>query len=212
MKDAFTLRDVFETHVLIVTISRFNKITLSLRGCKSLQFPLNRIEFGNNVLADEGKALAFIQTFHAFPQLTPKIILISSATSRRILILAISELIRNRNCSLECLDITNDNDLDDNTTLHMAESLESNSTLSSLWVGNIPANRWDRIASLLCDTTIIASSFLSNYTLCRYGSRASNIPAKVQTSLAKKNYPIKMRVAGFKVVHNNFFNYFMPTH
>lgn len=154
-------------HIYCINISLqqnyFESLVLQIiaMALTSQRFLLNRVEFGNNVLADEGTALAFIQTFHAFPQLTSKIILFSSVTSRRTLILAISELIWHCSGSLEYLDIANDNNLDNDTRLHMAEFLESNSTLSSLWVSNIPPNRWDQIPSLLCDTIIIASTFLS---------------------------------------------------
>ncbi len=122
-------------------------------------------------------------------------------------IAAISELLRNQICSLErlCIDC-NGFYLDDELTSHITEALKSNNTTTTILadVVQLTSNGWDHLANLLCDTTSIDSTYLSNHTLSEFGSTASPPSNQLRLYCNMNNNANKQMVGRMKVIHHHF--------
>lgn len=122
-------------------------------------------------------------------------------------IAAISELLRHQICSLErlCIDC-NGIYLDDELTSHIAEALKRNNTTTTILadVVQLTSNGWDHLAKLLCDTTSIDSTYLSNHTFCEFGSTTSPPSNQVRLYFDMNNNADKQMVGRMKVIHHHF--------
>ena len=78
----------------------------------------------------------------------------------------LSTLLENQNLALRLLSIAR-NDIDDESAISFANVLSRNNTLETLYLDSsgITSEGWDAFAKVLCDTSSVNSTYLSNHTL-----------------------------------------------
>jgi len=110
--------------------------------------------------------------------------------------------------NLETLCVKNNN-IGDDEALVFATALVNNSTLKTLSLSNsrigITSEGWTPFSKLLCDTSSVNNTYLSNHTLTYFGSIEGE-PRVVSTSLVFNNMEDKRKVAIIKIIqhHSHF--------
>jgi len=92
--------------------------------------------------------------------------------------IALSAVLRNPISRLRLLDLR-ENNIDDDSTIAFATSLINNHKLKTLRLGTPPpisATGWAAFASLLCDSSSINNTYLSNHTLLSFGYSLRHLP------------------------------------
>ena len=99
---------------------------------------------------------------------------------------ALSRIFKNRSCSLKEIDLYPTN-IDDSEAKAFAEGLVGNQSLTKLLFDytDLTALGWSAFSTLLCDTSSVNNTYLSNHTLEAIGCRYSlyGIPSSIQTYL-----------------------------
>ena len=110
--------------------------------------------------------------------------------------------------NLERLTIS-DNDIGDEGALVFSNSLRGNCKLKilNLWGNDITTEGWAHFSKLLCDTSSINKTYLSNHTLVGLGATRF-MPADVQSCLAlNRDNGDKRQIAMTKILqHHSHFN------
>ena len=81
-------------------------------------------------------------------------------------------LLQDPNGNLICLDLSSNNRIDDNCATVLANSLEGNCKLHSLNLSGsnaITGTGWDAFSKVLCNTSSVNVTYLSNHTLMDLG-------------------------------------------
>ena len=118
---------------------------------------------------------------------------------------AIASLLEMPKCNLKELYIHNNN-LGDEGALVFAEALTNNSTLETLSSIGITPEGWAPFEKLLCDTTAVNNTYLSNHTLTHLGDPEGDRSC-VNASLAANRIEDKQQVAMIKILkHHSHFN------
>ena len=81
---------------------------------------------------------------------------------------ALATLLRDPSCNLTWLDLEGNNRIDDSCAAILAHSLKGNRRLYSLGLsenGAITENGWDAFSQVLCNTSSVNDTYLSNHTL-----------------------------------------------
>ena len=121
---------------------------------------------------------------------------------------AVSTLLETPDSNLETLNISFNNIGDDEARI-FANALKSNTTLKTLSLSNsrigITSEGWAPFSKLLCDTSSINNTFLSNHTLENFGNTEGQ-PRVVSTSFVLNNMEDKRKVAITKILrqHSHF--------
>mmetsp|Transcript_21623 Transcript_21623/g.47013 ORF Transcript_21623/g.47013 Transcript_21623/m.47013 type:complete len:593 (-) Transcript_21623:183-1961(-) len=92
--------------------------------------------------------------------------------------IALSAILRNPGSKLRLLDLK-ENKIDDDSAIAYATSLANNRELKALCLGRPPpikAPGWAAFARLLCDTSSINNTYLSNHTLNSFGYSIDQVP------------------------------------
>jgi len=100
-----------------------------------------------------------------------------------------------------------ENNVDDEVVAIFTSALSSNFTLGTLRIGEISTSRhrWSAFSKLLCDTSSINATYLSNHTLHYLGPIQNEDPIKALLDLNQR-YDNEKEVAMIKILqhHNNF--------
>jgi len=119
----------------------------------------------------------------------------------------VSTLLELPGSNLKELDVNYSN-IGNDVALAFAKALSSNSTLKLLGLKNndISAEGWEPFSKLLCDTSSINDTYLSNHTLLsfnRYGSAPDGVPADLLGTLSTNGSEDKQKVAMAKILQNH---------
>jgi hypothetical protein len=122
----------------------------------------------------------------------------------------LAALLENPNSNLESLDIATNNIGNEGAQM-VANALATNRKLKTLYLhsNGITAEGWSSFSKVLCDTSSVNNTHLSNHTLESLGYMPSNIPADVKTLLAlnASSDNNKRQVAIKKIfIHHNHFD------
>ena len=120
----------------------------------------------------------------------------------------LASLLENPNSNLEHLHLF-DNHVGDEGALIFANALATNRKLKELelWLAGITAKGWSSFPKVLCDTSSINTTFLSNHTLECLSHNTTGMPSDVVSLLAlNRSSEDKKEVAIKKIVkhHNQF--------
>jgi len=120
---------------------------------------------------------------------------------------ALSTLLETTDSKLETLNVEY-NTIGDEEALVFAKALSSNSTLKLLGLKNngISAEGWEPFSKLLCDTSSINDTYLSNHTLLsfnRYNLPPSGASAGLLGTLSTNGSENKQKVAMAKILLNH---------
>jgi len=120
----------------------------------------------------------------------------------------LSTLLEMPKCNLKELYIHH-NSIGDEGIQVFAKALTNNSTLKtlSLWSSGVTAEGWSHFSKLLCDTSSINNTYLSNHTLTSLGCSERDDRGGVNASLASNKRKDKQQVAIRKILdHHSHFN------
>ena len=108
------------------------------------------------------------------------------------------------NSNLKELFIARNNNVDDEVAAAFANALANNRTLHTLGMTNNPitAVGWEAFSKLLCDTSGVNATFLSNHTL-RYVGHEQQENAIIEPLLELNRRDDKKEVATIKILHNH---------
>jgi hypothetical protein len=180
------------------------QLSLALRDCnKSLKcINLAGNQWGGERLAD------IIEALSTHPQLE-QLGMGGMNIERSEHVLALANLLSHEhpNSSLERLDVGYNN-VGDEGALVFANALTKNGKLKVLDLedNGITAEGWSGFFKVLCDTSSINKTFLSNHTLQSLG-RVPNIPANIRALLESNRSNDKRQVAMKKILkHHQHFN------
>ena len=120
----------------------------------------------------------------------------------------VSTILKSPYSNLKELHIMSNNNIDDEAAAAFASSLVNNSSLSRLELGNrtITEKGWGALSRLLCDTSSINSTFLSNHTLRNVVGQPTN-GASLQPLLSlNRKGDNEKQIAIIKILqhHNDF--------
>lgn len=165
--------------------------------------PLDELHVGNNYFGNEELQM-FPEIFRVNPGAIPKLINLDRMGVDHDGYIALSELLRLPNCSLEELVMHQNHPIRDETITHIATTLESNVNLKHVWLdtSQLSPIGWECISKAICDTSTMASSFESNHSLITFGNSYDQ-PDDVITNLGLNDNPYKDVVACLKVVENH---------
>ena len=191
---------------------------INTKGCKALATLLRNsvtelrdLDLGDNEIDDEGVD-ALIPTLKSRSHLETLILSRNgSITSKGWQHLA--SLLEAPNCNLTTLGLVvnwNSNVVNDEVVTALANALVNNYKLTTLGIQNysnpsITDEGWKAISELLCDTSSINSTYLSNHTLQRLGITSSTNPLQHLFNLNKREDT--KEVAMIKILqHHNDIN------
>ncbi len=148
--------------------------------------------------------LALIEGLQTNPSAVPKILDFNFDSDEQGIFVAISELLRNRNCSIETLDMIDGLLVSDEAMVHVASSLKTNVNLKSflMHTSRVTEAAWDYVDSVLCDKSSVENTYTSNHTLEEIGN--FDFTENVGYHLAMNRCPDKKKVARLKVLHCHF--------
>mmetsp|Transcript_26470 Transcript_26470/g.48708 ORF Transcript_26470/g.48708 Transcript_26470/m.48708 type:complete len:486 (+) Transcript_26470:181-1638(+) len=118
---------------------------------------------------------------------------------------AISTLLASPNCNLEQVFFT-DNRINDEGAVIFASVLANNCKLKRLalsYNAAITAEGWAAFSKLLCNTSSVNKTFLSNHTLQDMGGRDATVPPDVSSYLDLNTGTDKKQVAIIKILQNH---------
>ena len=116
----------------------------------------------------------------------------------------VATLLETPGSKLKALNVQ-DNGIRDEEALLFANALTNNSTLEELDLSynNITAEGWAPFLRLLCDTSSINNTYLSNHALQSIGGGFNTIPKGIFTSLDNNTSDDKQQVAITKILQNH---------
>jgi hypothetical protein len=181
------------------------QLSLTLRDCNE---SLKCINFTDNQMGGEQSA-EIIEAMSVHPQLEQLGMGGMNIEGRNKNVLALANLLSHEhpNSSLERLDVGYNN-VGDEGALVFANALTKNGKLKVLDLedNGITAEGWSGFSKVLCDTSSINKTFLSNHTLQSLG-RVPNIPANIRALLESNRSNDKRQVAMKKILkHHQHFN------
>jgi len=98
----------------------------------------------------------------------------------------------------------------DDGTIALAEGLRGNKSLRELWLSpetsGITAVGWSAFSRLLCDTSTINNTYLSNHKLSKigcYGDDNEGIPEEIQMLLTTNRYQTRQTAAFCKILRSH---------
>jgi len=99
---------------------------------------------------------------------------------------ALATMLQDPSCNLTWLDLSRNNRIDDSCATILAHSLKGNCKLHSLNLsgnGAITENGWDAFSQVLCNTSSVNDTYLSNHTLRDLGVGELDLPANLSSLL-----------------------------
>ena len=175
----------------------------TLLRCTTTQLQL--LDLSGNRIDDEGvnvlvNALTNVKTLQELDLRSNRLITLN-AWKR------VATLLELPDTKLEKLSIAN-SDIGDDEAIVFATALANNTTLKtlSLSFSRITEDGWAHFSRLLCDTSSVNNTYLSNHTLTCFGSNEGQ-SVGVDFALGTNNMADKQRVAMIKILHaHNHFN------
>jgi len=134
------------------------------------------------------------------------------SNNRSITVKKLATMLKMPGIKLENLVMSIDNIGVDEGALIIANALAGNCTLKNLHIGNvwsITAEGWTPFSKLLCDTSSVNKTYLSNHTLADLSPHTSysNIPNHIQSLLDLNKNENKGQIATRKILkHHSHFN------
>ena len=119
----------------------------------------------------------------------------------------LSRIFKNKGCSLKEIDLYPTN-IEDSEAKAFAEGLVGNESLTKLLFDytDVTATGWSAFSTLLCDTSSVNNTYLSNHTLEAIGCRYSRygIPTSIQTYLKlNRQNEYDVRICKILMSHSN---------
>jgi len=186
------------------------EINIGPEGMKSLgialarqSYPIESLHLKFNHIGDY-ELMSFLECFRSNPSLIPKTLDLTANCLGHWGLVVISDLLRNRCCSLERLNMANTDPVPYDTVSYAVNSVKCNSTLRELNIdtcGLADEKCLDLLSSVVCDTTSIQSTYLSNHTLVKFGNCSSR---EISLLLAVNSNPNKSLIARHKVIYHHF--------
>jgi hypothetical protein len=122
---------------------------------------------------------------------------------------SLSPLLQSESHSLVKVSLFNINFRDDGA-IALAEGLRGNKTLKELWLSpetaGITSVGWSAFSRLLCDTSTVNRTYLSNHTLtkiCGYGETNEGIPEDIQRLLTTNRNLNRQGAAVYKILRSH---------
>ena len=144
----------------------------NLEGIQSLvaalasrESPLEELHLTECQICDDLVGAIFV-ALGANPAMTPKKIGLNMNNFGQCN--SIATLLQDQACTLEKLDLSDNQGIDDDSARVLADALEGNASLKELHLGDGTAIKWTGLQALsksLCNTTTINSTYSSNHTL-----------------------------------------------
>jgi len=132
------------------------------------------------------------------------------SNNRSITVKKLATMLKMPGIKLENLVMGIDNIREDEGALIITNALAGNSTLKNLHIVNdwsITAEGWTHFSKLLCDTSSVNKTYLSNHTLADMSPQYSNIPNHIQSLLDSNKNENKEQIATRKILkHHSHFN------
>jgi len=120
----------------------------------------------------------------------------------------VATLLGRPSSKIHSLDVSNNNNFGDDWALVFTNALSGNSTLKhlSLYGNGITTEGWVHFSKLLCDTSTVNKTFMSNHTLQSIGCGRNGFPGNLQALLALNRGDNKRQVAMSKILqhHSHF--------
>ena len=121
---------------------------------------------------------------------------------------AVANLLEMPNSNLDTLHVVNNSNFGDAGARLFATALANNYTLRrlSLTECGITREGWAPFSKLLCDTSSVNNTYLSNHTLEEFGNRLQAVPGGVESGLNLNAFDNKDQVAVWKILmyHSHF--------
>jgi len=117
----------------------------------------------------------------------------------------VATLLGRPSSKIHSLDVSNNNNFGDEGALVFANALSGNSSLKhlSLYGNGITVEGWAHFSRLLCDTSSVSNTYLSNHTLRSIGVGRNGFPGNLQALLALNRNDDKQQVAITKILQNH---------